>query len=324
MVIGIILVGTGHIAEEHARAIKRVKGAKLVGVFSNDKARAGDFARRHNTKGYWDINEALKNPEVNVLDIANQNYLHGDFALLGINAGKHLIIEKPIDISVAKARKVIEESKKKGVFITVISQYRFGKGFIKLKKMIDNGSLGKLIMGVVVLGKHRDEKDYCSGGGWKKNKKGAGGGVLIMNAVHYINILRWLFGEVKEVKGGLATLTHDIEVEDTGAVLLKFHNNAIAAISATTSLKFNIPDRVEVYGSRCSVVVENGRIVKKSAGNRIYSGLLTVLMLFNTAKQGNIKEQIDNFINFLNDKGKLEITGEDGLRDLEILDRIYK
>ena len=210
MVIGIILVGTGHIAEEHARAIKRVKGAKLVGVFSNDKARAGDFARRHNTKGYWDINEALKNPEVNVLDIANQNYLHGDFALLGINAGKHLIIEKPIDISVAKARKVIEESKKKGVFITVISQYRFGKGFIKLKKMIDNGSLGKLIMGVVVLGKHRDEKDYCSGGGWKKNKKGAGGGVLIMNAVHYINILRWLFGEVKDVKGELGNLTHDI------------------------------------------------------------------------------------------------------------------
>ena len=108
MVIGIILVGTGHIAEEHARAIKRVKGAKLVGVFSKDKARAGDFAKKHNTNGYWDINEALKNPEVNVLDIANQNYLHGDFALLGINAGKHLIIEKPIDISVAKARKVIE------------------------------------------------------------------------------------------------------------------------------------------------------------------------------------------------------------------------
>ena len=126
MAMDVVLIGTGGIANEHARAIKKVNGLRLAGVFSSDKHRAGEFAKRYGIKDYTDLDDILKNPGVKILDIVNQNYLHGDFALQGIKAGKNVIIEKPIDIDVAKARRIVEESKKRGVAVTVISQYRLG------------------------------------------------------------------------------------------------------------------------------------------------------------------------------------------------------
>ena len=320
----VVLIGTGHIADEHARAIKKVKGVRLAGVFSKDYGRAEEFSKRHRIRFYNTLDEVLNNSEIKIIDIVNQNYLHGDFALQGIKAGKHVIIEKPIDIDVAKARKIVEESKKMNVAVTVISQYRFGGGFRKTKKMAENGEFGKLVMGVVVLGKHRSQEDYESGGGWKKDKRTAGGGVLMLNAVHYINILRWIFGEVKEVKGEISLLTHNLDVEDTGGILIKFSNGAIATIAATTSLKFNIPDRVEIYGSKCSVVIENGRITRWFKGNRLYSALASKLSWIKPTKKGCIKEQITNFVKSLEGKERLEVGGEEGLKDLDALNKVYK
>ncbi|HLC57947.1 MAG TPA: Gfo/Idh/MocA family oxidoreductase [Candidatus Nanoarchaeia archaeon] len=324
MAMDVVLIGTGGIANEHARAIKKVNGLRLAGVFSSDKHRAGEFAKRYGIKDYTDLDDILKNPGVKILDIVNQNYLHGDFALQGIKAGKNVIIEKPIDIDVAKARRIVEESKKRGVAVTVISQYRFGGGFRKVKGMAESGGLGKLIMGVVVIGKHRNRGDYESGEGWKKSWKTAGGGVLMLNAVHYVNILRWIFGEVKSAKSELATLTHDIEVEDTGGIVMKFNSGGVATITATTSLKFNIPDRVEIYGSKKSVILENGRIVKKFYCNRVYAMLVSRLSWLSFTRQGCIREQIENFARFLESREKLGVSAEDGLKDLEVLGKVYK
>ncbi len=187
--------------------------------------------------------------------------------------------------------------------------------------MADNKEFGTLLMGVVVIGKSRGDKDYI---GWRGRKKEAGGGVLMMNAVHYINILRWIFGDILEVKGEVSTLTHNIGVEDAGGVLIKFKNGAIGIIAATTSLPFNIADRVEVYGSKCSLIIEGGRITKSYRKNRAYSTLSSNLDKLRLTRNGKIQEQITNFISFLNGKEKLEINGEEGVKDLEIIEKIYK
>ncbi len=321
MGFGIALIGTGNIAGKHASAIKKIKDAFLVGVLSSEYARAVEFSKKHECKAYKGLQELLNDAGVSIVDIVNKNNLHADFGLECVRSGKHVIIEKPIDINIVKARKLIIEARKRNVHVTLVSQYRFGGGYQKVKRMIDDGRFGRLIMGVVVIGKSRGEKDYL---GWRGKKKEAGGGVMIMNAVHYINIMKWLFGEVKEVNGKISTITHDIEVEDTGGAVLKFKNSAIGVIAATTSLPFNVPDRLEVYGSKMAVVIENGRVTRVYKKNMFYSLISSMVCRLNFNRKGNIKDQINNFIMFLQGKENLMVDASEGVMDLEIIEKIYK
>ena len=318
------LVGTGHIAHEHAKALQKVKGARLVAVYSKDAQRADVFSKKYKAVAYSNLQKMLEHPGLEAVDIVNRNGEHAESALVCVLAGKHVVVEKPFDVSVAKARKVLEEARKKNVRVSVISQYRFGGALQKVKKKIEEGEFGKLILGQVFLGKARKQSYYDESGGWKKDKKLSGGGVLMFNAVHYIDVLRWLFGEVKEVSAMTSTLTHTINVEDIGGVLMKFQSGALGMIAATTSLAFNIPDRIEIYGEKCGMVVEGGRIVRMYRGGRVSSLMRSCMHRCVPRGVGSIQQQLQNVVDVLQGRGKLVVSGEDGLRVLEILEKVYR
>jgi len=322
--MNVALIGTGSIAHQHVRALKKVHGLSLTAVLSNDLERAQKFAQQYKIKAYVNIDDLLRDSSIQILDIVNQNYLHGDFALQGIAAKKHLIVEKPLDISVVKAREIIELAEQNDIKMTVISQYRFGKAFQKIKKDIQQGRLGTVLLAHVFLGKKRTEVYYNSARGWKKQKNLTGGGVLIFNAIHYIGILRYLLGEITDSKGVVSTLTHHIEVEDTGGMVMKFSNGALATLSASTSLSFNVPERLEIHGSKCSYIVEGRRITRIWKNNRLFSFLASFLSSFRFYSQGKLHHQIQNFVDFLQEKSSLAASGEDGLKDLEVLEKAYK
>lgn len=322
--LGIALIGTGHIAHEHAAALRKLKGAKLIAVYGKDAGRVQAFSQKYRVQGYTELSGLLNNPEVHVVDIANRNDEHGNVALQAILAGKHVILEKPMEISITKARKILLDARRKNVQVSVISQYRFGSAMQKVKGMIDEGRLGKLILGQVFLGKCRSQEYYDEHEGWRKDKRRAGGGVLLLNAVHYVDVLRWLMGEVVEVSGEKSTLTHSMPVEDTGMVMMKFQSGALGMIAATTSLAFNIPDRIELYGSRGGVVIEGGRITRVYRGGWVSSFLHSCIQSCIPRQVGSIQEQLQEFVDALNAGKQPAVTGEDGLRVVEILERAYQ
>ena len=210
MKVNFALVGTGKFAHKHAKAIKSSKNSELIAVFSRTKEKAEQFAQIYKIKPYSDFNELLKNKEINALDIVTINNLHADLGILGAEAKKHILVEKPIDTSLEKAEQLIKTCEKNNVKLSVISQHRFDSAVQWSKKEIDKGNLGNLFLGNISIKWNRNKKYYDSSDKWKKTNKFSGGGVLIMQTIHYIDLLLFLFGNIKSVYGKIETKIHDI------------------------------------------------------------------------------------------------------------------
>lgn len=321
--VGFALVGTGNIAREHAKAINSIEEAELVAVYSSSYERAKEFCSKYGGSPFSDYNKLLRLDSVCVVDIANMNYLHADYGIIAAEAGKHVIVEKPIDISMEKAKGLVKACEEGGVKLTVISQYRYDKNLIKLKRMIEDGKLGKIVMCNVSIRKHRDQRYYASSGGWRMDKKRAGGGIVIMHAIHYIDILVWLFGDIVELRGETGTVFRKINIEDTAVAFFRFKNGILGTLAATSCLRCNMPDKLEIYGTKGSVILENGRIYNwsfsKSRGLNILSSVTHFLL---PSTRGTIKKQMQVFINSINGSGST-VTGEDGLKSLKLALSLY-
>ncbi len=321
------LIGTGHIAHVHAKAIKRIKGAELIAVKGSDNQRTKDFAGKYNIKDYLDYDELLKNKDINAVDIVTLNNLHADLGIKAAQAGKHVLVEKPIDISLEKAENLIRTCQKNKVKLGVISQKRFDKSILWLKKEINSGTFGNLILGNASVKWNRTRKYFDSSQQWRKKNEISGGGVLILQAIHYIDLLLWLFGGAESVYGKIDTKLHDIEGEDIGLGIIKFKSGALATISATTTVVKNLPDILEVHGDKGSAVLTAGK----------YRNYVSILNLKNRIKKfkvkfynyfvfrkGTIKDQIKNFVYSIQEEKEPLVTGIDGKNALELVLAIYK
>lgn len=263
--IGVTLIGSGDIAKEHAKSFLNIPDAKLVGVFGIDALQAKSFAAKFKIKAYGSLQEVLADPEVAVVDIASIHNTHAEIGLLAAASGKHVIVEKPLDADLKQARQLVEACKKNGVYLATIFQQRFSSNIDKLKKIIDDEQLGRILMASARLASSRDQAYYDAGGGWRGRKQEAGGGVFINQAIHIIDALIYLVGEPAEVFGSIETATHDIEVEDTGVGIIKFRNHAVAVISATTSAYRSLPNLIEIHGTKGSAVISGDTLTVTSA-----------------------------------------------------------
>ena len=319
MKVNFALVGTGKFAHKHAKAIKSSKNSELIAVFSRTKEKAEQFAQIYKIKPYSDFNELLKNKEINALDIVTINNLHADLGILGAEAKKHILVEKPIDTSLEKAEQLIKTCEKNNVKLSVISQHRFDSAVQWSKKEIDKGNLGNLFLGNISIKWNRNKKYYES---WRKYNNFTGGGVLILQTIHYIDLLLWIFGDVKSVYGKIETKLHSIEDEDTAVAVLKFKSGAIATIDSTTAVIKTLKDKLEIHGTKGSINLE---------GNKIFNIVKTInigkkkrLISFFKFKRGLIKDQIQDFIYSINNNKTPFITGVDGKKTLEVILSIYK
>ncbi|WP_026967617.1 Gfo/Idh/MocA family protein [Algoriphagus terrigena] len=256
---GIGIVGTGAIAIKHAQAIAELQGAKLLGLFNPNPASAEAARTRFSEPVFSDMDEFLAIEGLDIVCICTPSGKHLEPGLEAIRAGKHLVVEKPIEINTDRADEMIEAAEQKGVKLAVIFQNRFSSDYQKLKQAVDAGVFGRLLMGNAYVNWFRNDA-YYSTSAWKGTLKADGGGALINQGIHTIDLLLDLMGEVKNVYGQVQTTLYPIEGEDLGAALVNFQNGALGNITAATALYPGYPERIEIFGTEGSAILEGGKL----------------------------------------------------------------
>ena len=250
------IIGGGVIGGFHAKAVAEIDGCTLAGVMDSHAPTAEKFGADNGCAAFTDLREFLDQPDMNVVTICTPSGSHLEPALAAIEAGKHLIIEKPLEISLERCDAIIEAAAKKGVKVTGIFQSRFHEAPQLLKKAVDAGRFGRLTLGDAYVKWFRSQ-EYYDNGGWRGTWALDGGGALMNQSIHAIDLLQWLMGPVSRVFAFTETLGHErIEVEDTGVAALRFVNGALGVVEGSTAVHPGFLKRVEISGTQGSAVLE--------------------------------------------------------------------
>jgi UDP-N-acetyl-2-amino-2-deoxyglucuronate dehydrogenase len=261
MTTGFGIVGCGMIANFHAQAIDAIGDAKLAACFDMFAASADRFAAAQGCRAYHDLDAMLADPDVQVVTICTPSGAHRDPGVAALNAGKHLLVEKPLEITLAKCDELIAAAAKNGVKLGTIMPSRFSEANLTLKKAIDEGRFGRLTLGDTYVKWWRSQEYYDSGG-WRGTWALDGGGAYMNQAIHNVDLLYWFMGDVSQVCGLTDTLAHErIEVEDTGCAVVRFANGALGTLEATTSAYPGLLKKTEIHGTTGSVIVEQDDIL---------------------------------------------------------------
>jgi UDP-N-acetyl-2-amino-2-deoxyglucuronate dehydrogenase len=262
---GFGVVGAGVIGAFHAAAVALVPDARLVAVTDVDPGRAEAFAGRHGCVAVPDLDGLVGRDDVDVVAVCVPSGRHAEVGMRAAQAGKHLVVEKPIDVSLDAADRLIAAAAAAGVTATVISQHRFDPGLIELRRLIDDGALGRLLLGQASTKWWRGQEYYDSAG-WR-GTWAMDGGALMNQGIHYADLLRWCLGPVAEVSAVTVTQAHDMEAEDCALATVRFTSGAVGTITATTSVVPGFPERLELSGTQGSAVVEDGVLVYRPGRN---------------------------------------------------------
>ena len=256
------IVGTGVIAAIHADAISLLPDARLVAVTDVAADAATAFAAAHGCAAEPDLGALLARPDVEVVCVCVPSGLHAAVGVQAAQAGKHLVVEKPIDVSLEAADRLIDAARAAGVALTVISQHRFDPDLVELRRLLDDGALGPLVLGEASTKWYRAQAYYNSAA-WR-GTYAMDGGSLMNQGVHYVDLLRWCMGPAAEVTAVCATQAHQIEVEDTALGIVRFASGAVGTILSSTAAFPGFPQRLEITGTNGTVTVADGRIVGRA------------------------------------------------------------
>lgn len=340
------IVGLGKVAHMHAKALMNVQESSFTAVCSRDINKAKAFADQYNVKAYSDIEDMVLSGGVEALVICTPHPNHAEVAVKAIGAGAHVLVEKPLASSLEDCDAMIEAAKVKGVKLGVVSQRRFYSPVQRIKRAIDEGKIGIPVLGIVNMLGWRDQA-YYSSDPWRGSWEGEGGGVLVNQAPHQLDILQWLMGPVDELFGYWANLNHPyIEVEDTAVAVLRFKNNGMGNIIVSNSQNPALYGKVHIHGSNgASVGVQTDGGAMFIAGmsgiteppvNDIWTAKGEEMMLeqwkqedtefFNSIDpmQYFHERQNENFLQAIMRDTKPLIDGEEGRITVEIFTAIYR
>lgn len=257
--LGIAIVGCGMISQYHLAALQNIDLYRICGVYDYSLEIAKKTATEFGTNAYPFYEELLSDPNVDVVDICLPSGYHAEYGLMAIKAGKDIIVEKPIDVTLENAEKLIETCNQLNRKIAVIFQNRFTDAAIKIKKVLEANLLGPIIAVEASVKWYRNPT-YYSSSNWKGTSK-LEGGAMLNQGIHTIDLLLWFMGEVKSISALVRTALHPIEAEDLSIVLLEFQNGAIGTLTVSTALKPGFPERIEIYGQMGSLILEAGKII---------------------------------------------------------------
>ncbi|TVR04211.1 MAG: gfo/Idh/MocA family oxidoreductase [Spirochaetaceae bacterium] len=260
MSYGIGIVGTGMIARHHARAVEDLPGVRVVAAMDSDHSRAAAFAQEMNCAAYDDLQRFLADDNVSIVAICSPSGAHLDVALAAARAGKHLLIEKPLEITLDRCDQIIDAAARHGVNLGGIFQSRFFDASRVVKDAVAAGRLGRPVMGDAYVKWFRPQSYYDTGG-WKGTKALDGGGALMNQSIHAIDLLQWYMGPVRAVQAFTGILGHErIEVEDTAVAAIEFASGAMGVIEGSTAVFPGFLKRVELSGTAGSIVLEEEEI----------------------------------------------------------------
>lgn len=334
--LGFGIVGLGMISDVHAKAIKDLDGCKLVAGFDAVQERADQFAAAHGCRTYTDIDAFLADPELDIVTIATPSGLHLDGAVAAAKAGKHVIVEKPLEITKDRCNLIIDACNASGVKLAGVFPSRYHEAPKLIKRAIEQGRFGKIVMADAQVKWYRTQAYYDSGA-WRGTWKFDGGGALMNQSIHAIDLLQWFMGEVTEVFAFTGTLSHErIEVEDTAVAALRFANGAMGMIEGTTSAYPGFLKKIEILGTHGSVVLEEESIItwkfeqelpedqairdKYLKGTKTGGGAADPKAIGHHGHTMLFESMVDSIRN-----GKpVEISGESARNAVEIIEAVYR
>lgn len=258
---GIGVVGLGIIGSQHVeRLADPAIPARLVGVHDADGAVTVDFARAHGVPGCTNLQDLLAQDGLDAVIIAVPSGLHRDLTIAALEAGKHVLLEKPIEVNVAAADEILRASRKAGTVLSVASQRRFADANGFIKRLLEAGGLGRVTSATVEVPLWRTQAYYDSAG-WRGTWAMDGGGALMNQGVHLVDLALWLLGDVEELYAHTGQLAHErIEVEDTVTITARLRSGALLTFLATTAAHAPPPIRMAIMGDRGSVVTLDEQI----------------------------------------------------------------
>jgi predicted dehydrogenase len=323
------IIGVGNIARNHVAAIKATPCATLVGVADCDSERARAFAAEHGGTWYADYHDLLARDDVDVVTLCTPHDLHAPMTIDAAAAHKHVICEKPMARNVAECDAMIAACERTGVTLGIIFQSRFESLAQKAKTLIDDGKLGRLLwVSANTIGYRSDE--YYRSAPWRGTCAHEGGGVLINQAIHAIDLLLWLTGMPTRVTAQTRTLNHSIEVEDGAIAILEYADNRLGFIQATTVAHPGYPERLEFYGTRGSAVFHKGEARLEwhthdphedgEEKAEVSSGAARPMDISNA---GHIA-QFQDFAAAIREHRRPLVDGHEGRKSIEVVEAIYR
>jgi len=327
--LGIAVIGCGMIGKFHLKALSGLSEFEIKGVWASNAKLAEDTAKDFNARAYNTYQEVLDDSDVDVVDVCLPSGLHAEYGCAAAEAKKHVIVEKPIDITVENANKLISSCEENEVYLAVIFQNRFAPAANKVKNALEKGVLGKIFAAEATIKWFRQQSYYTTSR-WKGTKRLDGGGALINQGVHTIDLLLWFVdSKPQSVTSLVRTVRHPIEVEDLAMALVEFENGTIANITGSTAMKPGFSERIELYGERGAIALEAGRIVRWRVDDSNEEDYLDVVSSGSgSSDPGGIP--IANHQNQLKAVGQAilsgkqpPLAGEEALKALDLIKKIY-
>ena len=330
MIFHVGLIGGGNISETHARAARAISGVQIAAVYGTNSEKVRKLCGDHGGSPFTDFAGFLAHRPMDVVIIGSPSGLHATQGIAAARQGLHVLTEKPMDISTSRADELIEAAKQSRVKLGVIFQDRMKPHIRQLKNWIDRGVLGKTLL-VDARVKWYRPPEYYEKSRWRGTLALDGGGALMNQGIHTIDLLLWLLGDVSSVQARVATQLHAIESEDTATALLQFANGAMGVFHATTVAYPGYPRRVEISGSEGTVVLEHDRIVavdlrtlpaegtKLAQRDENQSGSSAVVSDF----RGH-QAVIEDFLCAIQKDSTPACDGREGRRSLALIEAIYR
>ena len=323
------IVGCGVIAPAHARSISELPGVQLVAVCDVIEERAHRLAQNFPAQVYTDYREMLERDDIHIVDVLTPSGLHAEVGSAAARCGKHVIVEKPIDVSRDEAEALIRACRKAGVKLCSISQHRFDPATVELKKAVEAGRLGELHFGGAYTQWYRAQ-DYYDSAEWR-GTWALDGGALMNQSIHYVDLLQYIMGPVEEVFAYSARRAHTrMEAEDIAVASLRFKNGALGVVEGMTLAYPGFCTRLEVFGAEGGVVIENDQIKEwrlRSAENPSAQQEQHPLIVGSSSAdiwyQGH-RRQIQDMIEAIREDRQPLVNGAEGLKPLEIVLAIYE
>jgi UDP-N-acetyl-2-amino-2-deoxyglucuronate dehydrogenase len=324
------LIGGGNISETHARAARAIPGVEVAAIFGTKPENPARLCKENGGVPFTDFEKFLAHRPMDLVIIGSPSGLHAEQGIAAARQGLHVLTEKPIDITTARADALIAECEKAGVRLGVIFQDRSKADVHRLKKFLDAGSLGKPVLVDAKIKWYRPP-DYYGKSRWRGRLALDGGGALINQAVHTVDLILFLLGDVVTVQGQMKTALHAIESEDTLVALLEFKNGALGTLIATTSVYPGFPRRLEISGSEGTVILEHDKIIRadlrtphpeiagSEAGDKNESATSAVV----SDIRGH-QAILEDFLHAIKTNSRPSCDGKEGRRSLALVEAIYE
>lgn len=330
------IVGAGAISGIHAQAIAAIGGAKLTGIYSTTRHRSAAFAEEHHCKVFDTLEELVNDPEIDIVCICTPSGVHMEPALKAIEAGKHCLIEKPLEITPERCDKIIEAAEKAGVLVAVVFPSRFHEASKHIREAMDAGRCGPLVFGDVDVKWSRVEAYYQSAQ-WRGTWQFDGGGALMNQGIHSVDLLQWYMGPVEAVQAMTANRRHkEIEVEDTVTAIVRFASGALGTIECSTAAYPGALKRLEIVGTAGTIIMEEGSLLKWELADETPADLQIKSTINgehdSTGGAADPKAisyrghqyQMEDLIKAVRTGGKPLVDGREGRKSVEIVTAIYK